>query len=253
MKTKLLFTLLCAFVFSSLQAQIWDEGEDGDLSNDGSNPSGIFVLEADVDNTIIANQVGNPRDVDFFTITIPQDFELQELIVVNYQSADDVAFIGIDDGPATDIDFNNPDPALLLGGTTYGTASIGNDILPAMGTLGNATGFTPPLPAGDYTIWLNQTGNISESTLNFVIGETLSVDDNSLANTISIFPNPAQNSIEIESVENIVRIVLYDILGKEIKVEKNSRAMDISDITSGIYLAQITTASGTITKKVVKQ
>lgn len=232
---------------------IWDEAIDGDLSDDGTNPTGAFTLTPDADNIVIANQVGNPRDVDFFTFTVPTDFQLDQLIVVDYVSGDDVAFIAIDEGATTDVDFNNPAAADLLGGTTYGTASIGNDILPAMGNLGGATGFTPPLPAGDYTIWLNQTGAISEVMLNFVLGEALSLDDNSLGNEIAIFPNPVQNNLQISSTENINSIAIFDILGKQINVSSNTSTMDVSSLASGVYLAQITTPTGTVTRKIIKE
>lgn len=253
MTTKLLLSTFFILFCTGLNAQIWDEGTDGDLSNDGSNPSGVFVLEFGIDNTIIANQVGNPRDVDFFAFTVPQDFELQELVIEDYQSADNVAFMGIDSGVTTDVDFMNPMTGDLLGGATYGTASIGNDILPVMGNLGGATGFTPPLPAGDYTIWLNQTGLISEVTLNLVLGEVLGVDDNEARNRLSIHPNPTQGNLQVLSTESIENIELYTILGKEIMAIRNSSAMDISGLADGIYLARITTTSGTTTKKIIKQ
>lgn len=254
MKTKLLFTFFIVLLSTSIGAQtLWDEGTDGDLSDDGTNPSGVFVLIPESDNLVIANQVGNPRDVDFFAFTVPEDFQLEALIIEDYNSADNVAFMAIDAGATTDVDFMNPQSSDLLGGTTYGTASIGSDILPQMGTLGGATGFTPPLPPGDYTIWLNQTGAISVVTLNLVLGEVLSLEDNNLATTISLFPNPAQNNIQVSSEEPVNKIVLYNILGKEVKQVNNSNFMNITGMANGIYLAHITTASGIVTRKVVKQ
>ena len=253
MKTKLLLAIFMAALYYPIQAQVWDEASDGDLSDDGMNPSGPFELSLN-GNTFIANQTGNPRDVDFFTFTIPDGMELSELIVSDYDGTDDVAFIGIDSGTTTDVDFMNPDSGDLLGGTTYGTASIGNDILVAMGNLGGAEGFTPPLASGTYTIWLNQTGGLSESNLNFVVDETLSLEDNVLDQTnISISPNPAQNYFTANSSENIEEITLFDILGKKIKSVSNTTTVNISNLTNGIYLANIQTASGTITKKVIKQ
>ncbi len=253
MKTKLLFTLLIALITTSIGAQtIWNENEDGDLSNDGNNPSGAFVLELGTTNTIVASQMANPRDVDFFAFTVPENSGLQELIIENYESSDNIAFIGIDSGLTTDVDFMNPDPSLLLGGTTYGTASIGNDILPAMSNLGGAEGFTLPLPPGDYTIWLNQTGSASEVTLNLVLEEVLSLSDNNLSNTITLFPNPAQDFIEVSSSDNVTEIALYNILGTEV-MATNSTVINISNLANGIYLAHITTPSGVTTKKVIKR
>ena len=57
----------------------------------------------------------------------------------------------------------------LLGGLVYGDSNVNTDILPEMGMLDGATGFTPPLPTGTYTIWLNQTGTVSAATINFVL------------------------------------------------------------------------------------
>lgn len=254
MKTKLHFTLILGLTFTIAQAQeIWNENTDGDLSDDASNPSGVFTL-AQGSNTFTAAQQGNPRDVDFFAFTVPEGMELIALNVDGYQGADDVAFIGIDNGATSDVDFTNPSPGDLLGGTSYGTASIGNNILPVMGNLGGATGFSGPLPEGTYTIWLNQTGGPSESTLDFVVDETLSLDENTInENSVSIFPNPAQNSIQVAASQTIEQIEIYNVLGKQVALVNNSATMDISSFARGIYLARITTAAGTITKRIVKQ
>ena len=202
MRTKLFFIVTLFTLLSNATAQeFYNEDTDGDLSNDGTAPSGPFILEIGSSNSIQAVQSGNPRDVDFFSITIQEGQELQQIIVDLYNGTDNVAFIAIDNGLTTDVDVATPVASTLLGGTTYGPASVGNDILPIIGNLSGAEGFTPPLPEGDYTIWLNQTGGISEVRLSFVIGEeTLSIDNNQLTdNEITIFPNSAQNNIQISS------------------------------------------------------
>lgn len=255
MKTKLLFTILLVTLISTVKAQEFhNEDTDGDLSDDPSAPSGPFVVETGTNNKIVATQAGNPRDVDFFTITIQEGQELSQIIVDSYNGSDNIAFIGIDSGDFTDIDFSNPVVADLLGGTTYGPSSEGNDILAIMGNLSGAEGFTPPLQEGNYTIWLNQTGGTSEVELSFIIDETLSINDNELSNNeISIFPNPAQNNIQISSNQLIKKVSLFDLLGKQVKTIENSNNIDISQLKSGLYLAKITTQNGDIIRKVVKQ
>lgn len=255
MKTKLLFTIALITFLSNVTAQeFYNEDIDGDLSDDPSAPTGPFVLEIGDNNTLIAAQAGNPRDVDFFTFTIQEGQELQQLIVDSYNGVDDIGFIGIDSGATTDVDFTNPIVSTLLGGTTYGTANIGSDILSAIGNLSGAEGFTPPLGEGDYTIWLNQTGGPSEVQLSFVVDETLSIDDNDLTNNdITIFPNPSKDNIQISSSQPIQRVMLFDILGKEVKSVKDANTIDISQLKNGLYLATIITQNGSITRKVVKQ
>lgn len=93
-------------------------------------------------------------------------------------------------------------------------------------------------------------------TLNMT--STLSVDafDES---TISIAPNPATEFINVTNSSNnsILNIVLTDLNGrivKNIKVEnKNDNQINISDLSSGIYMMKIVSDKGTSTKKVIKE
>ncbi len=45
----------------------------------------------------------------------------------------------------------------LLGWDHYDTGDIGTDILPSVGSAGlGSTGFTPPLPSGTYSFWVQE-------------------------------------------------------------------------------------------------
>ncbi|MBP6455683.1 MAG: T9SS type A sorting domain-containing protein [Chitinophagaceae bacterium] len=68
----------------------------------------------------------------------------------------------------------------------------------------------------------------------------LSTQNNSLNNTISIFPNPAQNKIFINAnEEKITSYCIKDILGKTLLKENlNSNQIDISTLSNGIYFIQ---------------
>ncbi|MFK7982907.1 MAG: 3-coathanger stack domain-containing protein [Saprospiraceae bacterium] len=140
-----------------------------DLSDDRMNPTVVAFSEAM--DTISNCQKGSnpgPRDIDYFTFNVPKDTALSELVLKNYVPSDvatNKAFIGIQAGTTITVDPFNPSATELLGGLTYGTNHIGMDILPLMRNLG--IGFTTPLTAGDYTIWLNQTGPESCATLQF--------------------------------------------------------------------------------------
>lgn len=141
-----------------------------DLSDDRMNPT--LIAFSETLDTLSNCQEGadpGPRDIDYFTFNVPENNILNELVLKNYEveSSDNQAFIGIQEGTTFTIDPFNPSANDLLGGLTYGTSHIGMDILPLMGNLGS--GFTPPLPAGDYTIWLNQTGPISCATFQFTL------------------------------------------------------------------------------------
>jgi len=139
---------------------VFDESTDGDLSDDSSAPTSIAFSAGD--NIVISDQVSG--NADYFTFTIPTGYQLAEINLDNY-TASDAGFIGIAEG----VTLSGNAAEDLLGGLVYNDTNVSTNILPSMGTLSGATGFTGALPSGDYTIWLNQTGGMSTATLNFVL------------------------------------------------------------------------------------
>lgn len=137
----------------------------GDLANAHTVPTVLAFVGGN--NTVTASQ--SSSDVDYFTFTVPTGYELSQIIVEDYQSSDDAGFIGIVTGTTFPEDEQNTTASDLLGGLVYGVSNRGNDILSAMGSLMGAQGFTGALAAGNYCVWLNQTGATSETTLNFRI------------------------------------------------------------------------------------
>ncbi len=67
------------------------------------------------------------------------------------------SFIGIEAGPEVTVATNATVATGLLGWFHYGTGNIGTDILPLMGSAGlGSTGFTPTLPSGSYSFWVQE-------------------------------------------------------------------------------------------------
>lgn len=143
----------------------YNENLSGDLSNEYNNPESLTFVTGE--NTITASQTSS--DIDYFTFKVPSGYVLSQILVEDYQSSDDAAFIGIVNGSVFPNDALNTEADDLLGGLVYGTSNRGTNILVQMGSLPGVQGFSGSLPSGDYSIWLNQTGATSESTLNFVI------------------------------------------------------------------------------------
>ena len=81
----------------------------------------------------------------------------------------------------------------------------------------------------------------------------LSVDDFALE-TISIFPNPAKNTLNLEMLTSIgdFETEVFSVLGQSVARNSNSSQLDISNLNSGMYLLKITTENGTITKRFTK-
>lgn len=152
---------------------IWYEQVNGDFSNDRLNPTPLTLSAEDEggSNDIFGriegiDPMGN-LDRDYFSVTIPAGTALTAIILDTYISTDAAAFMGIHPGPIFPFDPDTVRPEDPLGWTLFGTDSIDADLLLFMSF--NGQRFTPPLPAGTYTLWVQQIGELTEYSVNFVV------------------------------------------------------------------------------------
>ncbi|ACK71948.1 conserved hypothetical protein [Gloeothece citriformis PCC 7424] len=185
-------------------ALIYDEAVNGDLSGNHLSPTKLPDLTAGeneihiiINNTELAADQVN-KDLDYFTVTLPKNLSLTQLILKDYVLGDDAAFIAIQKGSIFTENPSFPNPSNILGFTEVGTnpadsvVNVGEDLLPLMGLnqnrpdlpngypSPNPIGFTAPLASGNYAFWVQQssfTDPSTQITLNFV---TASVPEPSL-------------------------------------------------------------------------
>ena len=87
------------------------------------------------------------------------------------------------------------------------------------------------------------------------VNSTLSLTDiEELENTIQVFPNPASNIITIETnnTMEINEIMLYNTLGVNLNLKSTNGLLDIAHLSKGVYLLNIKTSKGALTKTIVK-
>jgi hypothetical protein len=84
-------------------------------------------------------------------------------------------------------------------------------------------------------------------------GATLTIEDLSpAASSIHVYPNPTANRIYIQA-ENITKAELFDLMGRKV-METNQDQIDISNMSSGSYILQVTTQNNTTESfKIIKQ
>ena len=75
--------------------------------------------------------------------------------------------------------------------------------------------------------------------------------------TATIYPNPAHNTLTVESASPIREITVYDMTGRAVAVETRCTTslqynINVSSLSTGIYLVKVVTANGTETAKFVK-
>jgi hypothetical protein len=159
---------------AAAQAGSYDETTQGEASEDrlaptrlelsfdaGGNAPGSNVLSGRV-----GRGAGGVVDRDYFHLVVPKGFVWSELRIGNRATigGSQGSFIGLAVGSTMPVLPTASSAAGLTGWTLYSPSQAGKDILGNMavghsvaGGLDGASGFSAPLPAGDYTLWIQET------------------------------------------------------------------------------------------------
>jgi len=89
---------------------------------------------------------------------------------------------------------------------------------------------------------------------------TLSVEEISNDESVRIFPNPAQDFLNVKtSIKNkLESIKIYDVLGKELKIDfekvaSNNFVVDLGRLPSAIYVVEVSSEKNTVQQKIHKK
>ena len=83
---------------------------------------------------------------------------------------------------------------------------------------------------------------------------TLSAEDFTFADTVSLYPNPVSGTLHINLPDNaaLERVVIHNMLGQVVAIG-TSASVDVSGLASGVHLATITTSEGVAVKRFVRE
>ncbi len=97
-------------------------------------------------------------------------------------------------------------------------------------------------------------GNEGMSVFN-VTGLSTSSITESLKGKIKVYPNPANSVLKINSEVNLsnVELTLVDLQGRSVNSVSEALEMNVSDLSSGIYMLQLISNEGTFTQRVIIQ
>lgn len=92
------------------------------------------------------------------------------------------------------------------------------------------------------------------ATDEFVVSTFVGVNELILDRSFTLFPNPANETVTIESKEDILKITLIDALGRELIIPASGpKRLDIRQLKIGMYWVKIQTDNGLLVKKLMKQ
>lgn len=103
-----------------------------------------------------------------------------------------------------------------------------------------------------YYLFVVNTGGVTDITID---GTLLGVNDNTLEG-FTYYPNPADEVLNLSSVESIDQVVVYNLLGQQIinrKIDATSTQLDVSSLATGAYLMQVSVNGQTGTYKIIKR
>jgi hypothetical protein len=152
-RSLLLLLLVTGFAIAprSAAAGSYDEAVSGDISGDRLAPTSLALDPGSnpISGTVIAG------DIDYLTLHVSAGQTLAQLVLTSFVSADDLAFMAIQSGTQFTEPPTGTNVANLLG-WSHVSLPTGTDYLALMGGGSGAIGFSGPLPAGDYTLWIQQ-------------------------------------------------------------------------------------------------
>ena len=80
---------------------------------------------------------------------------------------------------------------------------------------------------------------------------TASLDDQNQLD-ISIYPNPSSDTVYIDGNYTQLKVVVYDILGKQVMNKSITNSIDISQLEKGVYILQLSDGAKLTTQRIIK-
>jgi hypothetical protein len=80
--------------------------------------------------------------------------------------------------------------------------------------------------------------------------------DSPLANSFSVYPNPAKDMLNISNSigAELLSVTVTDLNGRTVKqINSSVEQINISDLNAGVYFVNINSTEGSLTKKIVKK
>ena len=98
-------------------------------------------------------------------------------------------------------------------------------------------------------------GNAIDENCDGIFCTTLSISENELEKTVSLYPNPMNGVLNLSSDLPILKVEIYDMTSRLINLKKTApeNSINVSDLKSGNYILKIYTEKGFTNIKMIKE
>ncbi|MGV6831322.1 MAG: proprotein convertase P-domain-containing protein [bacterium] len=225
--------------------------EPGILDNDiviGNN-TGDIITDVTVDVVITHSWVGDL----ILTLESPAGTTVQLMARPGTEPNDGPGFgCSEDNVDATFSDAGTDGPSEAACDVGVGVVGSFTPYEPLSAFDGETAGGTWTLTVEDYGA--GDLGTLDSWTLN-ISGPTLGTGDNEIVD-FKVFPNPAQNTLNVRAGNTIDAIQVYNLIGQEVLRDTpstNERTLDISNLQTGAYFVKVTVDGIQETTRIIKQ
>lgn len=111
----------------------------------------------------------------------------------------------------------------------------------------------------------NDSGQIGDGTtvqrnvftaLTCPISNLSTAEISKVSNSLKVFPNPVHDNLTISFDENMTSVTIYNMVGQQVltkTINASKTTVDVSGLSSGVYLVQVTSGKEVKTLKVIKK
>ena len=176
--------------------------------------------------------------------------------------------IVLDDYPEeTSWDIQDDTGNIIASGDSYAGGTVNLDVCVATGCYeftiydSYGDGICCTWGEGSYEV-INPNGVVVATGGDFTYAEVTTICTNTLGvetnnyNPVTVYPNPANDNVRVQTTEAIVSLCMHDSFGRLVFSGGNTQSavsFETSSLPTGIYNLSVTTASGTFNQQVVVQ
>ena len=149
---------------------------------------------------------------------------------------------------------------LAVTGITPITWSLAGGSLPiglTLSTAGKISGTPTVTGTSNFTVKAANSAGSTTKALSIKIEDGVGISENEMSD-IKIYPNPTTGELKIENGElKIESVVVFDVCGRELLFHTFSMTsevtVDILHLSAGVYFVKISTETGEVTRRVLKE